>query len=483
MARPALAAPIEQALFVEEGGLRVRQVSLLRAYGLSAQAGDTPATSWIQVAVTGDYEDSRYGAFSITKADLKTMLSNFQDGKHPIPPTRLCMDYDHLTLSPSAPGDGKAAGWFKAVELRNRQTELWAEVEWTEAGAGAIAAKEYLFVSPTFSRAYKDLHGDELGCTLLGAAVTNLPFLQGMAELSLSAVTRPAVASRKTAALSGKHHVDFSFGETGQRVQAALEVHLGLGEWTVWVVDMFDAYVVYRYDGHTYRIDYTIGDNGAVTFTGVPAEVVTTYEPLAMSRAKQEATMAGTIKLTAVGGTQVDISAEAFMAAVELLPEVVALRAKAQTAAAQETTIAALSADVKTAQDTLGALQTQIADKDANADVDGLIKANKIKPADREEWLELRKKDAGLFTKLTAKLAATATPVKPGSPEHGSGGEGAVDDNPQAELEAAIATLRTATPALTHEAAQALAFSADRTKGGNLYDRYRAATQLKVSGK
>src|SRR5262249_53483316 len=114
------------------------------------------------------------------------MLSNFQETT-PQPPTRLPVDYDHLSMDPQKPGDGIAAGWFLDLELRNGDTELWGLIEWTPRAAEAIAAKEYQGVSPSFSRNYTSKEGKSCGTTLLAAAITNNPFLEGMAPLTLCA--------------------------------------------------------------------------------------------------------------------------------------------------------------------------------------------------------------------------------------------------------------------------------------------------------
>lgn len=141
-------------------------------------------TSWMQVAKTGSFVSTRYGAFSITKDDLRTMLDNFTHVT-PKPPTRLPVDYDHLSMQPEKPGDGIAAGWMSDLELRNEGTELWARVEWTPDAAKRIEAKEYQFVSPSFVKDHVSKTGEKIGTTLVAAAITNHPFLEGMAAVTL----------------------------------------------------------------------------------------------------------------------------------------------------------------------------------------------------------------------------------------------------------------------------------------------------------
>src|SRR6185369_12372986 len=117
--------------------------TLLAQVSLADDDGAAPR-SWIQVAKTGSFVSSRYGKFSITRADLATMLHNFQHVT-PKAPTELPVDFDHLSMDPQKPGDGIAAGWIEQLELRNDGDELWARVSWTPKAAAAIKNKEYRF--------------------------------------------------------------------------------------------------------------------------------------------------------------------------------------------------------------------------------------------------------------------------------------------------------------------------------------------------
>jgi len=140
--------------------------------------------SWIQLAKTGTFHSSRYGKFRITCDDLAQMLHNFRHVT-PAAPTELPIDFDHLSMDPKQPGDGKAAGWLKRVELRAEGDELWGEVEWTPEAAGLIKNRAYRFVSPSFVKDHTYKDGTKIGTTLLAAAVTNHPFLEAMQALTL----------------------------------------------------------------------------------------------------------------------------------------------------------------------------------------------------------------------------------------------------------------------------------------------------------
>jgi Mu-like prophage I protein len=145
---------------------------------------DGAKRSWIQLAKTGSFVSNRYGKFSITKKDLSEMLHNFTHVT-PRPPTELPVDYDHLSMDVKKPGDGVAAGWMKQLALREEGEELWAEVEWTPEGADRISNREYRFVSPSFVKDHTHKDGKKIGTTLLAAAITNHPFLEGMRALTL----------------------------------------------------------------------------------------------------------------------------------------------------------------------------------------------------------------------------------------------------------------------------------------------------------
>ena len=175
-----------------DGPDKIKQVFYLDDPVITTASGSR--RSWIQLARTiKDAVSSRYGTFSITKENLSRMLSNFRE-RVPQAPTKLPIDYDHLSMDPQKPGDGIAAGWLVDMELRDNGNQLWGLVEWTPKAAEAVAAKEYQFVSPSFSRNYTTKDGQKIGPTLLAAAITNHPFLEGMAPLTLCADGDLAIA-------------------------------------------------------------------------------------------------------------------------------------------------------------------------------------------------------------------------------------------------------------------------------------------------
>jgi phage I-like protein len=84
----------------------------------------------------------------------------------------LPVDENHSTdLAAPKGGASPAMGWMKNL-CADGDGAIWADVEWTERGRGALAKKEYRFISPVF------LHNkeNEINC-ILRAALTNTPNL------------------------------------------------------------------------------------------------------------------------------------------------------------------------------------------------------------------------------------------------------------------------------------------------------------------
>lgn len=127
--------------------------------------------SEIQVLRAGKFNSFWYGDFEVTPKILREMKKNFDEK---IRGVDLAIDFGHRA------GE-EAAGWIKSVELKKRDTELWAQVEWTELGCSNVKKKLYRYLSAEYDTAYKDNEtGETHGFVLLGAGLTNRPFVKGM---------------------------------------------------------------------------------------------------------------------------------------------------------------------------------------------------------------------------------------------------------------------------------------------------------------
>ncbi len=143
-----------------------------------APVGAEPPSSWVQLAKQGKFRHPRFGRFEVTENVYATWQRNFAE----VSGGELPMDFDH---TPERGGPTGACGWIKALEVRGK--ELWAKVEWNWEGALAIKQRRYRYISPTFARAFVSDDETKRGPALLGAALTNRPFLERMAVVSLSA--------------------------------------------------------------------------------------------------------------------------------------------------------------------------------------------------------------------------------------------------------------------------------------------------------
>jgi hypothetical protein len=473
----------------------------LSAIALTTPADGQPATSWGQVFKTGKFWDERYGWFSITPKDLVQVEKNFRLGQATqgeAAPINLPFDYNHGTSKPASAELGKASGWIRDVELRANGEELWALVEWTPEAAEMIAAKEYQFVSPTFQFNYTHSNGQKLGTTLLAAAITNRPVLEGMAPLTLSAACALRLADAPPAgtATDGGDEDEaaedlFSYDEQRRRVQAALAEAFGALFGVemcggCYLIDIFDGRAIYRDpDGTIFRVPYTIAATGAVTFTAQPVEARIDYPPLAageqtMSKVKDlKKTPPPSVDDAAAAKPKTHVLKDAKGNDVEMSEETLSAWAAGQTAgkssapAPAETDASADddAGDVSMAK--VVELQRAMDEKDtkivslskrvetmelerrtdqAKAEVDTLVRAGKATNAERASLLKLALKDHDMFVELTKdrpKLVDLSGPI---------GSEGDLAGDAEAGvLQAAIDAAKKANPKLSDEQAYALA--------------------------
>lgn len=134
-------------------------------------------TSRIQLAKPGRFKHPLYGRFHIDTGIFASFERNFQA----VSGGQLPIDFDH---APDKGGSTEAAGWI--TQLHTEPAGLFATVQWTSKGAEAIKDGRYRFISPTWKLAYTSDDGTRRGPTLFGAALTNRPFFERMAVVSLS---------------------------------------------------------------------------------------------------------------------------------------------------------------------------------------------------------------------------------------------------------------------------------------------------------
>lgn len=131
----------------------------------------------LQLFKAGVYYHDSYGKIEITPDILKKMAFNFNEKVRGID---LALDYKHDS-------EGEAAAWFEEVYTKENDTELWFKPRWTPQGKETILSEKYKYISPDFTLSYID--NEKLtnhGPVLMGAGLTNRPFIKRMAPIILS---------------------------------------------------------------------------------------------------------------------------------------------------------------------------------------------------------------------------------------------------------------------------------------------------------
>lgn len=102
----------------------------------------------------------------------------------------IVIDYDHQSMFGARAGVGgtaRAAGWMKRVYATDQG--VFADVEWTDAAASALGAREYRYISPVFQH---DAQGRVV--RIINAALTNTPSLD-LAAVASAFSTEEGTAS------------------------------------------------------------------------------------------------------------------------------------------------------------------------------------------------------------------------------------------------------------------------------------------------
>jgi hypothetical protein len=133
-------------------------------------AEDQP--TWLHTFPLGRYLHPVHGELHFTRERLERIADGVNVGVRGITPA---LDFDHR--EDRAKG-GKAAGWITAAEVR--PDGLWIAVEWTTEARGEVRAGAWRYLSPEFGDWTDPRTGIRHRDVLLGAALTNRPFLRDL---------------------------------------------------------------------------------------------------------------------------------------------------------------------------------------------------------------------------------------------------------------------------------------------------------------
>jgi hypothetical protein len=189
--------------------IRAPGLAILLAENALPEVGHT---TWNQVARFGEWRGHQAGPFAFTAETFAEIITNFEATEN----RRIPVDYEHLSevLPKNAAQEGvPAVAWIVALEARG--DELWAAFEWVDAQAVEyVRAKKYLYLSPSaIFDAVDRVTGQRCGARLTSAALTNHPFLDGMAPLVAS---DPSITTRLGLA-PGDVHIPVGVGTTPRK--------------------------------------------------------------------------------------------------------------------------------------------------------------------------------------------------------------------------------------------------------------------------
>lgn len=148
-----------------------------------------------QIAKFGEFNGHPQGPFRIDARVFADILRNFNATENRC----VALDYEHTseTLPDSVAQHGvPALAWITDLEDRGDGT-LWGTFEWVDpAAVEHVRAKRYRFLSPAIQFGAVDKEtGKPIGARLTSVALTNKPFLDGMAPVTASEGAGAAAAS------------------------------------------------------------------------------------------------------------------------------------------------------------------------------------------------------------------------------------------------------------------------------------------------
>jgi hypothetical protein len=176
-------------------GYKIKMTKFILGNDGLVSTGSENRVRSMQILRTGEFSDPRYSRFEISKTMLADLVKNFSEGVRGVIPA---LDYKHES-------DDVAAGWFKALYLKDEGNELWADIEMTPKGEKILADKEFGYVSADFDTEYQDNESlRKFGCVLLGAGLTNRPVIKRMESVIQLSEKEKDPVSEKISKLVGE---------------------------------------------------------------------------------------------------------------------------------------------------------------------------------------------------------------------------------------------------------------------------------------
>lgn len=174
--------------------------------------------TWNQIARYGTFRAHPQGGFSFGPEQFAEIVRNFRATKNRAVP----VDYEHASeRHPENVGQKgvPALAWIIDIEDRG-EDGLWAHFDWKDPEAVEhVRAERYRYLSPAVNFQARDKEtGRAIGARLTSCALTNQPFLDGMAPVTASE------ASTRMSLAPGDVHVPTTPGATPSPKSTHMEI-------------------------------------------------------------------------------------------------------------------------------------------------------------------------------------------------------------------------------------------------------------------
>lgn len=146
------------------------------------QLSEGQNTSWLQATPIGLFKHPVYGDLDFRPPALREFEKNFREN---VRGQQLNIDFGHESFRDDA------AGWVQDIEIRTSESDsknngLWYLVRWTPNGITSLSDEAYRYFSIDFATIWKDPTGKVFKNVLQGGALTNRPYMKGMAPVTLT---------------------------------------------------------------------------------------------------------------------------------------------------------------------------------------------------------------------------------------------------------------------------------------------------------
>lgn len=406
---------------------------------LSDAAPEQPV--WNQLGTPGRFfKDGSW--FTLDAKVFADIIRNFNTSQNRQAP----VDFEHATELPGSAGSipmlgAPAQGWIRALEMRGQ--DLYGLIEWNDLGRQYIRAKQYKFLSPAIRFGCTDHKtGANIGARLTSAALTNVPYLDGMQQVAAKdaamQTTEQEPVETQAAILKSAHA--YGASEYMPAVRAALKLpelatakmcsdHLGmlrahfndaggdpnaapmgirLADYMMpmrdivrppmgatWddVFDLMEDLIDQAMDEHLIR-DHGVSPEEAANATATASDQTLDDEEMTMSDKEL------TVQLTEAKAQSIALAEKAKGYETEIASLTLRLKDSDGKVAEAATKMAQLEADIKTLKDASAKREEQLLAEKVEVAFETYKDAKSLTDANKKQMLLTLKSDAPLFDEL-----------------------------------------------------------------------------------